>query len=120
MIDTIESCDEKEFKTTFEVLDSNPLYIDGQLSESAMTENVAQTCAAGFGYLKSQLNQKSDGLGFIGAVSKLKVYGWPKAGQSLNTTVSVLNEFENIHLIQGQVFVEGELQLECQMKIVST
>lgn len=120
MIDELVSCDEGKFETRFEVLADNVLCKDGTLSESAMVENVAQSCAAGFGYIKTQSGERGDGLGFIGAVSKLKNHQLPKAGDQLNTQIEVLNQFESIHLIQGSVFVNEELMLQCQMKIVST
>ena len=64
---------------------------NGVLSESALVENIAQTCAAGFGYVGSQNGEEAGKLGFIGAVSKLKVSGLPKTGDKLATKIEILN-----------------------------
>jgi len=117
MIDELHSVDEKGFKTSFEVVDSN-IFLDDELSESALTENIAQTCAAGFGYLGSLEEEGEPKIGFIGAITKLKVHFLPKLGAKLNTEVEILNTFGNIHLIQGTVFENGAKLLDCQMKIV--
>ena len=117
MVDELLSADEKGFKSTFEVIDSN-IFLDSELSESALTENIAQTCAAGFGYLGSLEEEGEPKIGFIGAVTKLKVHSLPKINAKLNTEVEILNTFGNIHLIQGNVYENGQHLIECQMKIV--
>ena len=117
MIDELISANEKGFKTTFNVVSSN-IFLDEDLSESALTENIAQTCAAGFGYLGSLEEEGEPKIGFIGAVTKLKVHSLPKIDAKLNTEVEILNTFGNIHLIQGNVYENGQHLLECQMKIV--
>tara|TARA_R110002072_G_scaffold302060_2_gene483595 strand:- start:16876 stop:17292 length:417 start_codon:yes stop_codon:yes gene_type:complete len=117
MIDELHSADEKGFKSCFEVIDSN-IFLDTELSESALTENIAQTCAAGFGYLGSLEEEGEPKIGFIGAITKLKVHSLPKLGAKLSTEVEILNTFGNIHLIQGSVLENGTKLLDCQMKIV--
>lgn len=117
MVDELLSADEKGFNSTFEVIDSN-IFLDNELSESALTENIAQTCAAGFGYLGSLEEEGEPKIGFIGAVTKLKVHSLPKINAKLNTEVEILNTFGSIHLIQGNVYENGVHLLECQMKIV--
>ena len=49
MIDELINATETSFESAFEVVESNLFIENGILSESALVENVAQTCAAGFG-----------------------------------------------------------------------
>ena len=118
MIDTLISADPKEFKSSFEILENNIFLEDDILSASALVENIAQTCAAGFGYINSLSGNREDQLGFIGAVSKLNVLHLPLNGDTLNTEIEILNTFDNINLIQGSVYTNEKKLLECQMKIV--
>ncbi len=118
MIDSLLEAKENGFKSTFDILPDNIFLENNILSESALVENVAQTCAAGFGYVNSLKGEGAGKLGFIGAVSRLKVHALPKEKDHLVTEISVLNTFDAIHLIQGRVFSNGIELIDCQMKIV--
>ncbi len=118
MIDSLKDASDEGFASEFEIVETNCLLINNVLSESALVENIAQTCAAGFGYLNSLLEDAEPRLGFIGAVTKLSNFQSAHVNQKINTTVSILNTFENIHLIQGTCFADEVKLLECQMKIV--
>ncbi len=121
MIDKLLVANEVEgFKTSFQVQQDNVFIENNIVSEGALIENVAQTCAAGFGYVSQQKGNNEPQLGFIGAVSKLKVFGVAKSNDELITKVSVLSTFDRVSLIQGEVECDGEILLECQMKIVIT
>ena len=118
MIDALLLADEKNFESQFEIQADNIFIENGILSESAMVENVAQTCAAGFGYVGSQNGEEAGKLGFIGAVSKLTVKYLPKTSETLTTKIEILNTFDAIHLIEGTVFSNNKELMSCQMKIV--
>lgn len=118
MIDSLIDADEKGFESRFEVAPSNLFLNDGVLSESSVIENIAQTCAAGFGYVNSQKGAGEGQLGFIGAISRLKVHALPKLNDVIETKITVLNTFDAIHLIEGVASINNQPVLECQMKIV--
>lgn len=118
MVDALVSATPEGFQSEYTIPQEHPLLNDDfSLSESAMVENVAQTCAAGFGFL----NHREGGepkLGFIGAVSRLETFGLPKVNDKLETKVEVLSAFEAINLVEGRVFHKGDELLRCQLKIV--
>ena len=119
MIDELlEANEEGGFQTTFKIQDNNLFLKEGVVSEGALVENIAQTCAAGFGYLNSQSREGEGEIGFIGAVTKMIVLGSAKQQDQLVTSVHIINTFDRIYLIKGNVDVDGETLLECQMKIV--
>lgn len=118
MIDALVLATDNAFESQFEIQADNIFIEDDVLSESAMIENVAQTCAAGFGYVGSQNGEEAGKLGFIGAVSKLIVNQLPKTNAVLSTKIEILNTFDAIHLIQGTVFSDNKELMTCQMKIV--
>ena len=118
MIDELHAASEKGFKSQFTIDDTNIFVEDGLLSESAIIENIAQTCAAGFGYVGQQNGEGAGKIGFIGAVSRLTREGEIETGDIITTEVEILNTFDNIHLAQGTAKNNKGFTLSCQLKIV--
>ncbi len=118
MIDELVTASETGFGTRFEISAENLFLEDGVLSESSLIENIAQTCAAGFGYVNAQKGESAGQLGFIGAVSRLTVTGVARLGDQIETQVTVLNSFDNIHLVEGTASANGTPLVNCQLKIV--
>lgn len=118
MIDELIRATEEGFQTRFEIKDDNLFLAEGALSESSLVENIAQTCAAGFGYVNAQKGAEAGQLGFIGAVSRLTVQGVARLGDLIETEVTVLNSFDSIHLVEGTARANGNVLLNCQLKIV--
>ena len=56
-------------------------------------------------------------LGFIAAIRNLKINVLPNAGQTLRTTVEVVNKVFDITIIKGSVHTGNELIAECEMRI---
>ena len=117
MIDSLLDQSQEHSETSFEVLDSNMFVRDGELQESGIIENIAQTAAAGAGYYYKTHNETPP-LGFIGAVSKVKIDRYPKVGEVLRTRVEIRNEVFQVSLVKAYTFVGDEQLAECEMKIV--
>lgn len=117
MVDVLMEQDELQTTTHFEVLDMNLFIRDHELQESGIIENIAQTAAARAGYYYKMHNETPP-LGFIGAVSKVKINRYPKVGEVLRTRVEMKSEVFNITLIKGFTYVGDEQLAECEMKIV--
>lgn len=116
LVDRLVSWDSVSVTTEFEVKDEHILVNNGKLIEAGLTENMAQTAAAGAGYelLKSGGAVK---LGFIGAISKLKIFSLPKTGSTLKTTVQVEHKIMNVTVVSCKVENNGEVIASCGMKI---
>ena len=56
-------------------------------------------------------------VGFIGAVKNLKIHRLPKLGSTLETTITVTNNFGNIILFKAEVISGGKLMAESEMSI---
>lgn len=118
MIDSLLTADETGFKTEFKIAPDNLFLENAILSESALIENIAQTCAAGFGYLNSLAEGGEPKLGFIGAVTQVQVEKPAKQDDLIETSVQILSTFDTIHLVEGTAKSNGNVLLTCQMKIV--
>ena len=117
MVHNLVSANEKEFTSTFKIEDDNLFLSDTKLQEPSLIENIAQTVAAGFGFMDRESGGEPK-IGFIGGISKLKVHQLPSLNEEINTTITHLYQFENIYLVKGENFCNGELLVECEMKIV--
>lgn len=117
MISNLLEASQLKFESNFFIRNENIFVKKGLLQELALVENIAQTCAAGFGFL-NRLEGVPSRIGFLGSISKLKVYSLPKVGSEIDTKVVVLQRLENIYLLKGKSFYFDMLLVECEMKIV--
>jgi len=116
LVDRLVSFEPDMVTTEFVVKHGHVLVNDGRLIEAGLAENMAQTAAAGAGYelLKNGGVVK---LGFIGAISKLKIFSLPKIGSTLKTTVAIEHKIMNVTVVSCKVENNGETVAECGMKI---
>lgn len=119
MVSEVLSATETKFVSRFEIKENNIFLQDGILQEPALIENIAQSAAAGFGTLAKKNGEKKAGLGFIGSITRLVCHQLPPVGNTIETEIEVGTKFGAITLIMGKNYLNGELLLECEMKIVS-
>ena len=116
MIDTINYCDGKVIKTSFEIIEDNIFVKDGLLHEPGIIENIAQTSAAKAGYEVKKFGAEPL-VGFIGAIKDLAIYKLPEVGNVLETTVTLKMDVMGITLVEGESNCNGDKIAACEMKI---
>lgn len=119
MVDNLISATSERFESDFYITEDNMLAENGYFAETGLIENMAQTCAASFGYLDSEAAGEPK-IGFIGAVSKVVVNELPPVGATIRTVVTPLHQLGNIYLVKGESFLDGRILLGCELKIVVT
>lgn len=119
MIDNLIEAQESRFESNFFIEEDNILVRSGFFEASGLIENIAQTCAAGFGYLDRNEGAEPK-IGFIGAVSKLELFELPLAHSTIHTIVTPTHQLGNIFLLKGENYCNGRKLLECEIKIVVT
>ena len=117
MIDNLIEATPEKFETDFHVLPDNIFIENGVLREFALIENIAQSCSAGLAITKRSSGKKNIE-GFIGGISKLKLYDLPRVNHTIHTIVILLAQLKNMFLLKGENFVNGRKLLECELKIV--
>ncbi|WPR75895.1 3-hydroxyacyl-ACP dehydratase [Algoriphagus sp. NG3] len=117
MISRVTAYSGKQIRTELDIDEENIFLGKNGFSESGMLENIAQTAAAIVG-LEALSAGKEVPLGFIGGITKVKVYELAPALCTVHTQVEILHEIFNITLIKGKQFHLENLLLECEMKIV--
>lgn len=116
MVDNLLETGEGHFVTDFRIQSGNIFLEDGVLREYALIENMAQSGAAGIGYMNSATRSGPTD-GFIGAISKLTVYDLPREGDTIRTDVTLVSRFGNMYLLAGACYLDDKKLMECEIKL---
>lgn len=117
MIDALTHFDIVVTTTEFTVREDNIFLEEGELNPCAIEENIAQTCAARMGYVNSYINRESVKLGFIGSVKNLNVLLPVFLGDTLTTTIKVVEEVMQLTLVEAEVKRGDDIVATAEMKI---
>jgi predicted hotdog family 3-hydroxylacyl-ACP dehydratase len=115
-IDNLVYIDDNTSHGSFKIPAENIFVKSGVYSASGMVESMAQTAAAGTGYL-SRKNNKRVPIGYIGAVQKLEVFDWPPANAEITMEINLLTNIMQVSLVSGLVKYQGRIVASCEMKI---
>ena len=116
MVEKLILADEKKTITSLTILPENIFCENGIFREPGLIENMAQTAAAGTGY-RSVSMHKDPPAGFIGGIRNLVINSLPKAGQVIRTEIIVEHEIFYALVVNGKVYLEGQVIASCEMKI---
>ncbi len=116
MVDKLISAADKKTLSGLKITPENIFVEDNCLQEPGIIENIAQSAALGVGYLCQSKNEKIP-IGFIGAVSNLKIFGLPKVNTEITTEIQVEYEVMEATLISSKVFCNEQLLAQAEMKI---
>jgi predicted hotdog family 3-hydroxylacyl-ACP dehydratase len=117
MIDRLLDCDGSGTRSFFRVDGKNIFVSDGCLREPGLIENIAQTAAAGEGWLARREGRPVQ-IGFIGAIKNLKIDGLPSLTDELITETRTAGHAAGVNLISGKIWCHGRLIVQCTMTIV--
>lgn len=116
MIDKLIFSDSEKTISGLHIDTANIFTCDGHFSESGLVENIAQTAAAGVGYICKIENRKVP-VGFIASIRNLKIYNLPAVGTDITTETTVTNQVMGISILKGSVYQDGKLMAVCEMRI---
>lgn len=116
LVDTLVFADEHKTIASFKIPGEHIFLKEDRFSTSGMVESMAQTAAAGTGWL-SRENNKRVPVGYIGAVQKLEVFDWPPANADITMEITLLNHILQVSLVSGIVRYKEKTIASCEMKI---
>lgn len=119
MVDRLTAFSETLSTGELSITGDNLFCRDNVLTETGIMENIAQTCAARIGYI-NMTNSESVKIGVIGAIKNLRIFGLPKVGDTITTTVKVVCEVLAITMVTAEVRCGDTLIASCEMKISLT
>ena len=103
-------------RSRFTIREENIFVDNGILSECGLIEHIAQSAAARVGYIFKSKNQPIP-IGYIGSVNNFSISEHPRLGDTILTTIEVVQEAFNVTLIEAHCTVEEREIASCRMKI---
>jgi 3-hydroxyacyl-[acyl-carrier-protein] dehydratase len=116
MIDKLLQSGNNRTVSALTITSQNLFFENGHLSESGLVENIAQTAAAGVGYVCKIENRKVP-VGFIASIKDLKIIALPPAGVEIITEAEITNTVMGVSILHGRVKLDGNILAECEMRI---
>ena len=116
MVDEFLGIEESVSKSSLTVREDNIFVDDATLSECGLIEHIAQSAAARVGHIFNTLNRPIP-IGYIGSVNDFAIAAHPKVGDTIYTTIEVIQEVFNITLIRAVCVVNDAEIATCKMKI---
>ena len=115
-VDRLVRYDDQGTVTAFTVPEEHLLVEDGHLTASGILENMAQSSAARIGYLCKYILHVPVRIGYIGAIRKFRVHRLPAVGETVHTTVVLVEDVFGISLADVTVRVGEEVIAEAALK----
>src|SRR5450432_2960623 len=116
LVDKLLFVDANTSLCSFVIPEGNIFMKNGYYSTPGMVESMAQTAAAGTGYLFKNEN-KNVPVGYIGSVQKLEVMDWPPVNAEITMEIRLFTNIMQVSLVSGLVKYAGRIMASCEMKI---
>ncbi|MGI9551878.1 MAG: hypothetical protein ACR2MT_11810 [Aurantibacter sp.] len=115
MVDKLNYFSSNKIVSGFKIKEEN-LFSDSKVFQApGLIENMAQTIAMHTGY-KYFLENRPAPVGYIGAIKKVEIFGLPKVGQELVTTVNILHDIMGVTMVSAKVECKDSLIARSEMK----
>jgi predicted hotdog family 3-hydroxylacyl-ACP dehydratase len=119
MVGELLFADDTTARTRFVVDAANPLVDRGRFTPGGLLENIAQTVAAGAGYMALRAGRLVTP-GHIVSVNRFTIGLLPLSGDVLFTETTIRTRIPDIIVISGQVLCGGAEIAACEMKILTS
>ena len=117
MVDHLTDYSETQTTCELTIRKDNVFCENGELAAAGLIEHIAQTCAARLGYYNKYVLKVGVRLGFIGEVKDLEIVRLPREGETLSTTIVVMQEIFDVTLVNAEVRVGTEVIATTRLKI---
>jgi predicted hotdog family 3-hydroxylacyl-ACP dehydratase len=119
MVDELLYADDSMARTRFRVRGGNPLVDRGRFTEGGLLENIAQTVAAGAGFVALR-GGRAVVPGLIVAVTRFTIAALPALDDELFTDTEVRTRIPDIIVISGKITCRETVIATCEMKILTS
>ncbi|WP_428230667.1 hypothetical protein [Flavobacterium sp.] len=117
MVDKMYSFTETSLVSGFKIKNDNLFFDNGTFLEAGLIEHMAQSVALHTGYqffLKNEIAPT----GYIGSIKEIAIKKLPKMNDTIQSTVTILQEFAGITLVDIVTTLNNEEIAKGQMKTV--
>ncbi len=117
MVDKIYDYTETSLVSGFTIQKESIFFQNGNFVESGLIEHIAQSIALHTGY-EFFLKKEPAPIGYIGSIKNIEILKLPKLGDEIQTTVTILQEFAGITLVEAVTKLNNIEIASGQMKTV--
>ncbi|HEY6143046.1 MAG TPA: hypothetical protein VIV55_06380 [Flavobacterium sp.] len=117
MVDKMYDYTETSLVSGFTIQKESIFFQDGNFVESGLIEHIAQSIALHTGY-QFFLKKEPAPTGYIGSIKDIEIQKLPTLGDEIQTTVSILQEFAGITLVNAVTKLNDIVIASGQMKTV--
>lgn len=117
MVDKLFSYTETQIVTGLKITADNIFCADGIFREPGLVEHMAQSVALHTGY-QFYLKQQAAPTGYIGSISGVEIARLPRLADEIQTTVTILQEFGGITMVEIETKLNTDTIASGQMKTV--
>ena len=117
MVDKMFSYSETQIVSGLKIQNDNLFFDNGNFLEAGLVEHMAQSVALHTGY-QFYLKQEPAPTGYIGSIKEIEINALPKLGDEIQTTVTILQEFAGITLVDIVTTLEDQQIANGQMKTI--
>lgn len=117
MVDKMYSFTENTLVSGLNITDDNIFFNQNTFLEAGLIEHMAQSVALHTGYDFSLKNQKAP-TGYIGSIKEIQIKKLPKINDTIQSTVTIIQEFAGITLVEIVTTLNNEEIANGQMKTV--
>lgn len=117
MVDKLIYFDQHKTTTSLIIGQDNIFVENGIFTSSGLIENIAQTCAVRMGYINQYIHKENVKLGFIGSIRNLEIIRYPKVGERLTTSITIIEEIFQMTLVLAETRIGDETIVTSEMKI---
>ena len=126
MVGSVLEIDEHSVATQFKILEDCVFLNNGELSETGLIENAAQTASGVVGqtfFDKNDVEGKGNKLvGYISAIKKVEVFELPKVGETIITKASLISRFDTgdftMCSLKSETFLDKKLIVSSVMNFL--
>jgi len=117
MVDKMFSYTEISLVSGLKIQENNIFHQNGTFLESGLVEHMAQSVALHTGY-QFFLKQEEAPTGYIGSIKEVEIIRLPKLNEEIQSTVTILQEFAGITLVDIVSKINDDIIATSQMKTV--
>ncbi|NDP28139.1 MAG: hypothetical protein GZ087_12045 [Flavobacterium sp.] len=117
MVDKMYDYTETSLVSGLTIQNESVFFQDGKLVEPGLIEHMAQSVALHTGYQYFLKNEPAP-IGYIGSIKDVEIQKLPKLHDEIQTTVTILQEFAGITLVEVVTTLNGVAIANGQMKTV--
>lgn len=117
MVDKMYSYTENSLVSGLKIQSDNIFFHYGKFAEPGLIEHMAQSVALHTGYQFFLKNEPAP-IGYIGSIKEVEIQKLPKLNDEIQTTVTILQEFAGITLVEVVTKLNGVAIANGQMKTV--